>query len=234
MFFSFHVEDATRDWIFDSFHWAIEEGLLGPDTTHILPTRDNFPASTGDAQKTAQELVQAILKHLGLGSENVSVAPLNVMPAEYRHDYGKLSEVGGTFQSDGEDVLITYDPEALARPRAFLSTMIHEVMHHRLHLTALDMPGGPAAEELSTDLHCITSGFGVIQLQGAEEAGWQGYMRQETRAFALAVFDVVTGADAAVTRAALPSRSARLLRKAAVYAQKHCADDLAALRAAVT
>jgi hypothetical protein len=44
---------------------------------------------------------------------------------------------------------------------------------------------------LSTDLHCITSGFGLIQLLGAEEAGWQGYLHQETRVHALALFVAV-------------------------------------------
>ncbi len=221
--FGYAVSDETQDWIADSFLWAKQEGILTPHTPLILPNRENFPAPKGDHKDVAQGLVHAIQGHLGLDQHVIDVEPLDKLPAEYRLDYNSTASIGGTWQSDGTHSLITYDPATVAQPVAFLSTLIHEVMHHRLHMTSLDMPGGPEAEELSTDLHCISAGFGVIQMLGAEQAGWQGYLRQETRAHALALFSIATGRAAEDVALHLPTRSARLFRKAIAHISKDTA-----------
>ncbi|MEO1307556.1 MAG: hypothetical protein AAFV38_06405, partial [Pseudomonadota bacterium] len=59
-----------------------------------------------------------------------------------------------------------------------------------------------------------TAGLGVIQMAGAEQAGWQGYMRQSSRAYALALFLAVREIDPTAAEPALPSRTRRLLRRA--------------------
>lgn len=77
----------------------------------------------------------------------------------------------------------------LHRPVALISTLVHSVMHEVLHLyiDRSDMPGGPAPEDLSTDLHGITTGFGILQLAKAEQMGWQGYLSQPSRTHAPAL-----------------------------------------------
>lgn len=218
--FAYPVDQDTQDWIADSFLWAMDEDILTPSTPLILPNGSNSPAPKGAHKDVATALVQAIQGHLGLNDHIIDVEPLDNLPAEYRLDYNSMASVGGTWQSDGTRSLITYDPATLQQPIAFLSTLIHEVMHHRLHQTSREMPGGPEAEELSTDLHCISAGFGIIQMQGAEQAGWQGYLRQETRAHALAVFLGATGQDWTDAAPHLPRRSAKLLRKASAQIAK--------------
>ncbi|WP_299209693.1 hypothetical protein [uncultured Tateyamaria sp.] len=230
--FGLRIDEDTQDWVIDSFFWAIDNQLLTPNTRAIHVTKSNFPAPNGPHQEVAQALIHAIQKHLGIENQDIVAAPLNGLPAEYRHQYGQFSSVGGTWQSDGTQALITYDPETITQRRAFLSTLVHEVMHHRLHMTALDMPGGPEAEELSTDLHCITTGFGALQMQGAEEAGWQGYLRQETRAFAYAVFLLLTEPDSNTRDNGLPSRSSRLVKKASKLLRNR-QDDMHELRDAL-
>jgi len=232
VFFAPLVSEDVAGWIEDSFYWSIENGLLHADTPLISSSHANFPVGRGAPRDVAKGIVLAIQGHLGILEERIDVEPLDVLPAEYRLDYNAMSDIGGTWQSDDGHALIRFDPEQLQRPVAFLSTMIHEVMHHRLHMTLLDMPGGPEAEELSTDLHCITTGFGLIQMQGAEAAGWQGYMRQESRAYALAMFLAVTDHDSMDALGQLPARSARLVKKAAkMIAQRR--DDVAALQDAL-
>ena len=208
MFFRLRVDDESQEWVLDSFHWAIDQGLLNAQTRLILPTAANFPAPK-DKTLAGPALVKAIQSHLNISYVPIEVHPLDMLPAEYRIDYNAVSEIGGTWQTDGDTAVITYDPALTERPLAFLSVLIHEVMHQRLHMTDMSMPGGFEAEELSTDLHCITAGFGSIQMAGAEQSGWQGYLRQETRAFALALFLDLTG-EALPN---LPPRSNRMVRK---------------------
>lgn len=102
----------------------------------------------------------------------------------------------------------------MRRPLSFINTMVHELMHAHLANVVDEIPGGAAAHELATDLHCITHGFGIFQLAGSEDAGWSGYMNQSSRAFALAVFLKLTGKPETEASEYLPPRSAKLLRRA--------------------
>ncbi|MEM8979168.1 MAG: hypothetical protein AAGD04_06775 [Pseudomonadota bacterium] len=74
------------------------------------------------------------------------------------------------------------------RPIQFINLLAHELVQARLSGLESEVPGGEAAHELATDLGCIIAGFGVFQLQAADDAGWFGYMTQPSRAFALATF----------------------------------------------
>jgi len=233
MFFKFSVPEDTRDWVLENFVWAIENGLLSRQTRLLEITAENFPAPKGDHPEVARALVDAISGHLGIDSAEMDVQALDVLPAEYQIDYNALSTVAGTWQGDENNrAVVHYDPNLTTTPVMFLAMLVHEVMHHRLHMTALDMPGGPEAEELATDLHCITTGFGLIALGGAESVGWQGYMRQETRAFSLAVFCTLLGYDAGATKALLLPRSAKMFGKAMKYMEKN-ANWLAPMRVAL-
>ncbi|SMX29814.1 hypothetical protein TRP8649_03953 [Pelagimonas phthalicica] len=216
MFFGPIVDEDTQDWVLENFEWAIATGLMTKDTRLVSPTAENFPVSKGEPAFVARGLVDAIAGHLGIES-GIEVRALDVIPAEYRIDYNATGDTAGTWQSDGNGAVISFDPSLAQRPMSFLSTLVHEMMHQRLHMTEMDFPGGLQAEELATDLHAITSGFGEVQMMGAEQAGWQGYMRQETRAFALSVFLDLTGEIAEH----VPSRSAKLLRKTKKLLRNH-------------
>ncbi|MGL6209037.1 MAG: hypothetical protein ACRC14_04310 [Paracoccaceae bacterium] len=222
MFFrKYPVPEATLDWLEESFHWAIDNGFLGAKTPLITPTRDYFTAPRGNSPEIVRQLVSDITRLMGMPEQNIEVLPLDRLRPEYRHSYQAISETGGTWQGSDGQSLIRYDPEMANRPVPFIATLVHEVMHHRLHDLADDMPGGAEAEELNTDLHCITCGFGMLQLAGAEATGWQGYMRQETRAHALAMFVQLREVDPTVLKAWLPPRSLSAVKGALTYLGKH-------------
>ena len=54
---------------------------------------------------------------------------------------------------------------------------------------------------IAIDLHCITHDFGPIQMQGAADLGWSGYMTQSSRAFATAIFLDLAGSENRVSGA---------------------------------
>lgn len=206
------VSDDMAEWIAESFDWY-EARFPTPDRL-ILPTAAFFSARKGAPEDTAAQVLADIQRHLG-NQMTLALSPLGVVPAEYRHSYQSTGDVAGTFQSDGETALITYDPELLNRPISLINTLAHEVMHAQLHDVVDDFPGGIQAHELATDLSCIIAGFGVIQLQNADDVGWSGYLRQPTRAYALASFLHRRNIPLQNARPHLSARSWKLLKKAA-------------------
>lgn len=179
------ISDDMRDWILDCFDWF--DGVFEPPKAPIVPTKAFFQAPGGIALSTAK-LVLKDVKRIMNYDQPVEMLPLDVLPAEYRHTYQSLSQIAGTHQRVDETSIIRYDPELMHQPVQFINLIAHELMHARLAGLENDVPGGEEAHELATDLGCIIAGFGVFQLQAADDAGWSGYLTQQTRAYALAVF----------------------------------------------
>lgn len=205
------ISDDMRAWILDCFDWfdAHFAAPKGP----VLPTRAFFSAPGGTSEANARLVLADIKRHLGFDGP-VRLLPLDGLPAEYRHSYQQLTEIAGTHQlKDGVSV-IRYDPENMRRPLSFINVIAHELMHARLagHVDAV--PGVEPAHELATDLGCIIAGFGVFQLQAADDAGWSGYLSQQSRAFALAVFLARRGLDGDAVAAHLSPRCRKLLARA--------------------
>ncbi len=209
------VSEDLRGWIVENFDWAADHGLLTRETPLVLPTREFITAPKGEDPATARRIAEDLKRLLGLDGETISVAPSEGPAPEYRLDYNALSGRAGSWERAGEaGGIIRYDPALMRQPVAFLALMTHELMHHVLHRIDEYPPGGPEAEELATDLHMISCGFGVIAMAGAEQAGWLGYMTQPSRAHALALFLAARGIGAAAARAYLPALSAGYLGKA--------------------
>lgn len=179
------VSDDMRSWIQDCFDWFDER--FEPPTVPMVPTKDFIKAPKGKSVETAALVLEDIKRHMNFDAR-VELVPLDVLPAEYRIDYQSLSAVAATFHQVDGFAVIQYDPEQMDRPIQFINLLAHELMHARLAGLEHEVPGGEPAHELATDLGCIIAGFGVFQLQAADEAGWFGYMSQQSRAFALALF----------------------------------------------
>ncbi len=205
------VSEDMTNWIEACFDWF--DARFPPPPGPILPTKDFFRAPGGRDHRAAVGVLDDIKRHLGFDLP-IDLIPLDRPAAEYRHSYQSLGEVGGTFQETDQGRVIQYDAETLSRPILFIATMAHEVMHARLSGLIDQVPGGANAHELATDLGCIIAGYGVFQLQAADDLGWSGYMSQESRACALAVFLDQRGMAAEAVSAHLSPRCQRYLRRA--------------------
>jgi hypothetical protein len=205
------VSDDLRFWIFDCFEWFDEHFAAPPKP--ILPTKEFFEAPKGNNVDTASLVLADVKKQMAYEGP-VEIIPLDVLPAEYRIDYQALSAVSGTHQKTDDISVIRYDPELMNRPIQFINLLAHELMHARLDGLEDAVPGGEGAHELATDLGCIIAGYGVFQLQAADEAGWSGYMTQNSRAFSLAVFLKRRGLKPDSVSPFLSARCNKLLVKA--------------------
>lgn len=179
------ISDDLRDWILDCFEWFDER--FEPVPQPIKPPRAFFKAPSGNSITTAELVLEDIKRHMKY-DQPVDIVPLDTLPPEYRHSYQSLSSVAGTYQKIDETSVIRYDRELMNRPLEFINVIAHELMHAKLSGLENEIPGGVEAHELATDLGCIISGFGIFQLQAADDAGWSGYMTQQSRAYAFAVF----------------------------------------------
>lgn len=200
-----------RSWILDCFDWFDEK--FEPPPSPIVPTKAFFTAPGGSDVTTAELVLEDIKRHMNFDGA-VEIAPLDVLPAEYRHDYQSLSAIAGTHEQINGTSVIRYDPEQMHRPLGFINLIAHELMHARLAGLETEVPGGEEAHELATDLGCIIAGFGVFQLQAADDAGWFGYMTQQSRAFALAVFLNRRGLGIDTVAPYLSSRCRKLVHRA--------------------
>jgi len=225
------VDDSTADWVVDRMVWLTK--ALGPDrffskTRLILPEPGALKTPPGRDQATAQGVTSELASLMGL-TDVPDVCEMPDLPPEYRHSYQALSEAAGTYQQDDDGrATIHYRPEQLADPIHFIATISHELAHHLLAAplaTAEDLWEG---HELLTDLAAIHAGFGVFQIVSADRAGWAGYLRQETRAFALALFLRAKGIEPDATLKHLPRRIAKATKASLTMLDRN-PEDIAAV-----
>ena len=188
------VSAEMAEWVREGFALLIRD--MGPtqflyETRLILPTRSFFKAKPGQDHETALAVFDEVRGHMKLSEWPCELVRRAGRLDAAAFDYNQTSAVAGTFQHDGNSAVITYDPDLLTRPVCFISTMAHELAHYVLDRQRLDDWLGPDADaehELMTDLCAIAHGFGAIQMLGARQAGWAGYLSNETRAYATALF----------------------------------------------
>lgn len=208
------VSEDMAAWIEDSFDWAADTfGTNWQNSRRLIwPDPETFTAPKGNTPPIAQWIANDISNLIPV--ETVKVEPLERIPSEYQHNYQDLGDISAHYDPSADQPIIRYNPELMSRPIPFISTITHELMHHRLAPYVEVMPGGAEAHELSTDLHCITHGFGLFQLESAAQLGWSGYMTQESRCYALAVFLRRNRIEPDDALKRLNPRSAKALRRA--------------------
>lgn len=208
------VSDDMAGWIEESFDWVEAER---PDwwaaATLVTPTKAFFTAPGGEDHETARRVLDDLRRILGIEAE-IALERLPDLPDELSHEYGVTSRVAGEYWHDDTHPMITYDPKLMRRPVSFINVMAHELMHARLAPVVDALPGGAEAHELATDLHCIIAGFGLFQLNAADQDGWAGYMSQNARAWALAEFVERKGIAPHEALERLGSRPRKLVQRA--------------------
>lgn len=230
------LDPELEEWHVACWQWLLQN-FGGIDAVRsaplVLPTGAFFPKVEGDEHERATAVFLRVKDLLGMNEwpctlvqryrVNVPLSGTIVLQPE-----GKM--IGGTFESNGNEVLVSYDPDLLARPLNLITTFAHELAHYLLH-SVDDLPPGadvePMAEELATEMAVAFSGFGVIaanaafefyQFQDAGMIGWRGgssgYFSEDGWAFALAVFLSLRGENAEAVRAYLKPHVAKKLDQA--------------------
>ncbi|MEO1494883.1 MAG: hypothetical protein AAFV19_22285 [Pseudomonadota bacterium] len=226
------VDDETADWVEVGFAWLIDTfqpKVFFDETDLILPTRAFFSSPGGDSHETAQAVFDDVRRHMGMTEWHCRLERQEMVHGSQVSDFHQIEPLdpgpSGTFDLDGNEVVISYDPGLMARPVAFIDMLSHELAHYLLANHVDTAPGGAEAHEVMTDLAAIYAGFGVLQLQGGSQISgfqdtfaqcWQishlGYLSSEVRAYALVVFLRSKGIAPEEAIAHLSDNKARLLR----------------------
>ncbi len=209
------VSDELAEWALESYAQLITEcGLAERFHTLplVLPTRNFFNAPTGKSHETAEAVFADVKRLMGVADDSYQ---LHRMPEKIEgvdhHNYQDIAQVAGTYQADEEAAIISYSPEAMSIPLNFIATLAHELAHDLLSppKTMDDLP----EHEMHTDFLCIVMGFGAFQAQGARQAGWAGYLSNELRMFALALFLKLRAISVEQVLAVLDSNLGKKLRR---------------------
>jgi hypothetical protein len=210
-------DEHLVQWHFEVWKWLLrnfggyEQFAKQP---LITPTPEFFPFRPRLEHAYFEEVFAAVKSHAGLGEW-----PCRLEPLEEEHEQQQLlrrhsqaewqtNGAAGTFEWQGEEVVIRYAPSQASNPTALVATLVHELMHYLLSSAETDPPGGWEEHEFHTDLACSFAGFGIFMANSAfsfqqwsdgVSGGWQtsrkGYLSESEHAFGLALFTTLSGGN---------------------------------------
>jgi hypothetical protein len=244
-------DEHLVQWHFEVWGWLLRN-FGGMETLAkqplITPTPEFFPFRPRLEHAYFEEVFGAVKQHAGMNEWPCRLEPLEEQDEQQRllrrHSQGEWQTGGaaGTFEWQGEEVVIRYAPNQASDPMALVATLIHELMHYLLSTAETDPPGGWEEHEFHTDVACGFMGFGIFmtnsafhfqQWGDAVSAGWhssrKGYLSESEHAFGLALFTVLTGADPDKVLPWLKSNPQSIYR-AALAELDHRGTEIAALR----
>lgn len=203
------LDSDDEVWQLDTWEWLLRM-LGGPAdlarSPLVTPSREFFPPAEAEGHDRAEYILGLVKRHARLDEWECRLV---AQPKRPEARVGELTalkfESGhmplGTFGVDGNQVVITYDPDSVKNPVTLVATLAHELGHYLLATLPEPPPGGAENLEFATDLVTVYLGFGLFganaafhfeQYQDVMSQGWstsrQGYLSQREWCFALAVF----------------------------------------------
>ena len=198
------------EWQLATFGWLARAFPAFASRPLVTPTNRFFPVTDTRGHDRARELFDATRRAAGLEDwpcdlrEGQRSRPSLVGETSLlRHD---REPPAGTFHWERgvtePCAVISYNPDAVARPMDLVATFAHELGHLLLSATREPPPGGRDLEELATDIATVYLGFGIFQANSAQSfgqyheagvQGWsmsrQGYLSEPALLVALAIFE---------------------------------------------
>ncbi len=205
------LDPDVEAWHVDAWIWAIRS-FGGWDafqqTPLVTPTREYFLPGPEAGHAKAQHVFDTVRSLLGMSDWPVRLVARRAGQAQlsaFVH-LQTPGAVAGTFGVEGNEAIVTYDPQLLDNPTALVSTLVHEMAHYLAHSTLEPPPGGQELDELATELLVAYAGFGMFgansafgftQHHDAFSQGWSsqrlGYFSEQGWVFALAMFLALRG-----------------------------------------
>lgn len=235
------LEADDEEWQLETWAWLLRSlgGLEDlRDSPLVVPTRECFPPTDAQGHERAQAVFDAVKSLARMQDWNC-----NLIAQPDRGD-GRLGPVTalkrtkssalGTFSTDGNSVVISYEPQLVKDPWGLVATLAHELAHYLLAGVAEEPPGGHANHEFATDLATVYLGFGIFNANSAvrfkqftsfDSQGWQyqraGYLSEKEWSFALAVFLTLRGEDPKIALSYLKPSIQTDLKRALRYLARH-------------
>jgi hypothetical protein len=204
-------------WIIGVFAWLdrwVEPAGWLLSRPMVLPTPALFPATELAGHERAAFVFDYVRRHMGMADWDCTLVAQPPRPGLGLagipfHGAMQVQGAAGTFSTEGNAAVISYDPAEIGRPMRLIAILTHELAHYRLAAIAEAPPGGAALAEQATDLTALAFGFGVFganaafefgQHQDFQSSGWKtqrlGYLTERVWIFGLAALLLATGREA--------------------------------------
>ena len=180
------VDESSREWIFDTFAWCIEQldgDFFSQSSELILPNNKFYPGSSSSVEEMAESIFTNTTKYTGMVSWPIRlVAAESFIPKpmpqlsfdkKLRGDNAKVSsQVSGevNFKVEGETILPTIDiafhPSQLNQPQDLIAYLVQHqagiLVNQHGAISSYNAPGGKEVLAQTIDLVACFMGFGVI------------------------------------------------------------------------
>ncbi|MFT5758338.1 MAG: hypothetical protein ACI9LM_003077 [Alteromonadaceae bacterium] len=236
------VDTGTRDWIFDSYAWAIENfdlTVFKNDSQLILPTNQFYPGSVSSVHQMAEFVFEHTLKYAGMDAWPIRLVEPHLLtqtplPLLKVSDNLRGHSVDITVENEQVQMIdISYNPAQVNQPQDLVSSFA-QVLATILVLQSKTLPpGGKEFIPQAIDLVACFMGFGVIfantayQFKGGcgscnnRSANRQASLPEQETVYALAVFCVLKSIPVKTVQSHLKAHLKSSFKKAVKEVEKY-------------
>ena len=177
------IDDASREWIFDTFAWCFEQldgDFFSEHSQLILPNNSFYPGSSTNVEEMASTIFTNTTKYTGMtawplrlvSSDHFSPKPIPQLSFEsnLRGEACKIScksnyEMGK--ETTAEAIDIAFHSSQLNQPQDLIAYLVQHqagilMNQHAANSPNTSFPGGKEVLAQTTDLVACFMGFGVI------------------------------------------------------------------------
>jgi len=236
------VDIGTRDWIIDTYAWAIENfelTVFKNDSQLILPTNQFYPGKVSSIHQMAEFVFEHTLKYAGMSKWPIRlVEPQHIsatnLPALKVSEQLRGDSANITVDHAQEKVIeISYNPAQVNQPQDLVSSFAQVLATILVMQSKVLPPGGKECIPQAIDLVACFMGFGVIfantayQFRGGcgscnnRSANRQASLPEQETVYALAMFCVLKSIPTKSVQAHLKAHLKSNFKKSVKEIEKH-------------
>ena len=212
------LDEATRQWLFDLYAWALRHFDAEVFYTHtplVAPNGQFFPGRADSPEAMATLILGHVQRHAALGHwpcRAVDYRQCGTQTAARLLIDGALRQPGAAPAqgiTEAQTLLLQYDPAMLNNPEAMIASYAHALAHYLASLAPEPPPGGEQNWPHATEVLAVFLGFGVIMANttgnvriprcgscAPPPVDRQTWLSQYDISYALAIFCVLKGIPA--------------------------------------
>lgn len=228
------LDRDTSNWHLENFEWLVRSYADAKALTNarlVLPKPGFFPIGDETGHLKAAAILTKVKEYAQISDWHVVLTKGSTLakPGRSLFEVQPTKQTLGTFQTQGNEIRITYSPSLVDDPETLIATLAHEIGHYIVAMAPEKAICADDELEFLTDLAAIYMGFGVFMANNAFQfaqwrddaigtQGWRmdrrGYLPEADLVFGLAIFLKAKDIDPADARVCLKPHLAKMLDRA--------------------
>lgn len=165
------IDENTRQWIFDTFFWAIEHfnlQVFQEETKLVLPTNEFYSGRVGSVTEMAENIFQHTVQYAGMQNwplKLVEPHQLKSIPfpnLDIKHGLrGKNSSIE-LIGVDQQTIQFTFNVNQINQPQDLIASYVQQLATILVMQQKILPPGGKGFLPQAIDVLSCVMGFGVI------------------------------------------------------------------------